>query len=179
VTDRFTDLDSDEWMALFTGVQSSWFRLETLQVYDVGYENEEFETFLRTGQLDRDIGPWQQMISTHRHAGRQLRRVHVIEEPLTDYLRYELAAYQHNGRAGEDIRLIPVRHGQWPSDLPQNFDFWLFDDSDVWTMTYDDAGRFLSADRATDTQLVNQCRQWRDVALAHSIPQTDYAVHAA
>ena len=118
MTDRFTDLDNDEWMALFAGVQSSWFRLETLQVYDVGYENEEFETFLRTGQLDRDIGPWQQMISTHTHFGRPLRRVHVIEEPLTDYLRYELAAYQHNGRAGEDIRLIPVRHGQWPSDLP-------------------------------------------------------------
>lgn len=179
MTQRITDLDDPAWMALFTGVRASWFRLETLQVYDVAYEEAEYRDFLATGRLDREPGAWQQMISNHTRAGRRLQRVHVVREPLTDYLRYELAAYAHNGRAGEDIRIIPTTLDDWPSAIPEEYDFWLFDDTKVWEMVYDDCGRFSAARLVTEDDGVAECRRWRDTAIAQSIPLADYRVHAA
>jgi len=87
---------------------------------------------------------WQASIRSHVAEGRQLQRVHVIREPLTAYVEYELRAYGVTVAAGEDVRLIPVPEGApWPADVPEGEDFWLFDDRDVWGMDYDSSGRFL------------------------------------
>ena len=177
--DVFDDLDDPDWLGLFENVQRSWFRLETLQAYLVDYERDEYERFLATGRLDRPVNDWQRMITRHTRAGRTLQRVHVVVEPLTDYLRYEVAAYQLNGQAVEDIRLIPVRAGSWPAGLPAGRDFWLLDDQEVWDMHYDDQGRFLKAIRSESPQYLNQCRQWRDIALNQAITLADYLRTAA
>jgi hypothetical protein len=170
----FTDLDNPDWLALFENVEESWFRLETLQAYAVDYEREEFERFLSTGRLEREPGDWQRMIRRHVDAGRSLRRVHVVQEPLTDYLRYEIEAYRQNSAAGEEIRLLPVRSTGWPSGLPEDVDFWLFDDREVWDMHYDDEGRFVKATRSDSASHLDQCRRWRDAALAQSLDLADY-----
>jgi hypothetical protein len=45
----------------------------------------------------------------NRDAGRTQQRVHVVTEPLTDYLAYELTwEYGLHAAAGEDIRIIPL-----------------------------------------------------------------------
>lgn len=166
---RITDLNDPAFGALFRDISSSWFRLETLQAYEVDYEGDEFDEFLRTGRIpDRADDSWQQMITRHVQAGRSLSRVHVIEEPLTDYLRYELAAYEINASAGEDIRLIPARRGQWPDGVPR-VDFWLFDDARGWAMEYDEEGHFLVCEPVTDPEQIDQYRAWRDTALEQSI----------
>jgi hypothetical protein len=167
------DIADPEFGALFTGVRRSWFRLETLQRYDVEYERAEFAAFLRGGQLGSEPGPWQAMIREHVAARRQLSRVHVIEEPLSDYIRYELHAYEPNVKAGEDVRVIPIHRGTWPAGLPRH-DFWLFDDERLWIMDYDPAGAFQAARLIADPASVRQHRQWRDTALAHSTPLTAY-----
>lgn len=173
------DLDAPEWLGLFENVERSWFRLETLQAYAVGYERDEYDRFLTTGRLDRPVNDWQKMITRHAQAGRALQRVHIVVEPLTDYLRYEVAAYRLNGKAGEDIRLIPVHSGQWPAGLPTGQDFWLFDDSEVWDMHYDTEGRFLNATRSESESYRDQCRRWRDVALDQALTLGEYLRAAA
>ena len=80
-------------------------------------------------------------------AGKLMRRVHVVEEPLSDYLRYEMLSYRPNAEAGEDVRILPVRPGEWP-DLPHH-DYWLFDSADLWLMNYDRDGHFLGAKSVT------------------------------
>lgn len=177
--DAFTDLDDPAWLALFQNTEESWFRLETLQVYSVDYEREEYERFLDTGTIDRAPGAWQHMIRRLVDSGRSLRRVHVIGEPLTDYLRYELEAYRHNSAAGEDVRVVPTPLPRWPAGLPQGVDYWLFDDRQVWDMHYDDEGRFLRATRSASASHLDQCRQWRDAAIAQSISLSDYLRHVA
>lgn len=172
--DTFTDLDDPIWLELFENVHRSWFRLETLQVYAVDYEQAEFDRFERTGQFDRPSGDWQHMIRRHALAGRHLLRIHVVKEPLTDYLRYEFAAYQQNNQAGEDVRLVPIQGHDWPSGLPQSDDFWLFDDQEVWDMHYDDQGHFLCATRNTSPDRLAQCRSWRDHAVAQAVTLADY-----
>lgn len=167
------------WADSFQTLTESWFRLETLQVYSIESEHHEYEEFLRTGQLDpRRKEEWRALISRHASAGRSLRRVHVIEEPLTDYLRYEIAAYVGNHAAGEDIRLIPVPRGQWPEGLPREADFWLIDDGlpsgTAWAMDYDEGGVFRGAEQVLDPATVETYRHWREAALAAAVPLNDY-----
>jgi hypothetical protein len=168
------DLDDPAFGRLFTDVRRSWFRLETLQRYDVPYEHDELARFLRGEPVTTAPGPWQAMIRDHVAAGRELARVHVIEEPLTDYVRYELHAYSPNVDAGEDVRLIPIRRGAWPPGLPRH-DYWLFDDARLWFMEYDPDGAFEAARLVDDPVTIARHRQWRDDALARSIPLADYA----
>lgn len=177
--DTFTDLDDPDWLALFENIEQSWFRLETLQVYSVEYERDEYERFMRERRLDREPGSWQQMITRHTRAGRSLKRVHVIKEPLTDYLHYEFAAYRQNSQAGEGVQLIPTSSSDWPSDLPHGQDFWLLDDRDVWDMHYDTAGRFLRATRSDSQAHLSECRRWRNAALSQAISLADYLREAA
>lgn len=163
----------------FQNLTTSWFRLETLQAYDVEEEHESFAEFLRTGRLDSpgDV-EWRGMIAGHVAAGRSLQRVHVVEEPLTDYVRYEIAEYVRNHEAGEDIRLLPVPAGEWPEGPPQGTDFWLLDDGQpsqsAWAMAYDDEGRFLGVEEVQDPDLIDTYRKWRDTALGLSVPLNDY-----
>ena len=176
MTDRFTDLDDPAWLDLFENVERSWFRLETLQVYAVDYEDEGRATFQRTGLVDPAPTAWRKMIRRHIDSGRSLRRVHIVEEPLTDYLRYEFAVYGLNAEAGEDTGIIAVRQGDWPGALPRSTDFWLFDDREVWEMHYDRDGRFVEAVRADSVERVEQCRKWRDSAISMAVPFDAYAV---
>lgn len=176
MTDTYTDLDDQGWLNLFEGISQSWFRLETLQVYAVDYEDEGQADFHQTGQVDETPNPWRQMIRRHTDAGRRLQRVHIFEEPLTEYLRYELAIYALNSAAGEDTRLIPTPAGRWPDDLPKATDFWLFDDRDVWDMDYDAEGRFLVATRSRSHEHLERCRRWRDTALSSAVSLGTYAL---
>jgi len=164
----------------FPALTHSWFRLETLQAYAVAEERDEYEEFLRTGRLDSPGDEeWQAMIRRHVAAGRSLRRVHVVEEPLSDYMRYEIAGYLRNQAAGEDIRIIPVLAGDWPEGLPPlGTDYWLIDDGQpsggAWTMEYDGAGGWLRATYVEDPETIENYRRWRDTALALAVPLTDY-----
>jgi Family of unknown function (DUF6879) len=169
-----SDLADPAFGQLFTNVRRAWFRLETLQRYDVPYEHDDLARFLRGEPIEATAGPWQAMSREHVAAGRELARVHVIEEPLSDYVRYELHAYAPNLDAGEDVRLIPVRHGAWPTGLPQH-DYWLFDDERLWLMDYDPAAAFQAARLVDDPPTVERHREWRDAALATSISLVDYA----
>lgn len=117
---------------------------------------------------------WSAMVAAHVAAGRTLQRVHVIVEPLTPYVQYEVAwGYQPSLGAGEDIRVIPCEQGTWPDGLPTGHDYWLLDDQ-LWVMTYDDAGRPLYADNVTDPDEVAQHLAWRDRALELSTPVGEF-----
>ena len=114
------------------------------------------------------------MLREHVTAGRELARVHVIEEPPSDYIRFELRYVPLNVAAGEDVRVIPVRRGEWPADVPRH-DYWLFDDQDLWLMDYDAAGALEAISLIEDPVALDQHRRWRDAAIAQSISLADYA----
>src|SRR5215216_3674904 len=54
--DTITELNAQAFGRLFTDIRSSWFRLETLQRYDVEYEREDLAAFLRGEPLDTTPG---------------------------------------------------------------------------------------------------------------------------
>jgi hypothetical protein len=103
-----------------------------------------------------------------------MARVHVVDEPLNEYLEFELTCgYPANAAAGEDVRILP-RH-TWPPHLRlPDCDFWLFDDCEAVVMIYDEAGNFLGAEVTSDPAEVEDYRQARDHLMQDSVPLADY-----
>jgi hypothetical protein len=148
----------------------SAFRLETLDYYDSPASHAAFGHF-RAGQpfLMPWRAAWDAMVAND--IGKQFSRVHVVSEPLTDYLRFELICYQSGSAAGEDIRILPRRLA--PTDLPP-FDYWLFDSQAAAIMSYDAQGTWLSTEFVTDPAFVADCCHWRDVTMRTAISLDEY-----
>jgi hypothetical protein len=164
-----------EYWALFDGFEHTAYRLETLQEYRVDGEAEPLRQFLAGETPPHTPGKerWLGRIRSAVAAGRVMQRVHIVTEPLSDYLRYELGwSYAPNVVAGEDIRIIPVAAGEWPPDLPRH-DYWLFDSRTLARMQYDQ-GRLMAAELVTDPADIARACAWRDVALDTAVPYTDY-----
>ncbi len=155
----------DRWDGLFTRAA---FRLETLPFYVSDEEAEPFARWLR-GEPD-DLGwkdPWRRILRDARVAGKEVKRVHVVREPLSEYLQFELSVvYPEGVKAGEDIRILV-------SDRSLHPDFWLLDDT-ACLMNYDQAGNWLGVDLLTDAAEVSRFKTWRDDLLRHSIPLAEY-----
>jgi hypothetical protein len=99
--------------------------------------------------------------------------VRVVGRPVTDYTRFEFAAYPDNIAAGEDIEVIDREQldPAW-SEVP---DFWLFDDTTAFVQHFDDEGRFLGAEPVEDVAPFVQIRQLL-IDLATTVPAGRYAL---
>lgn len=98
--------------------------------------------------------------------------MHVVTEPLTPYLKYELAApYARSTAAGEQIRLLTVEPGSWPAGVPA-YDFWVFDE-EVWVMRYDQAGRFVQIEVDLRPRAVEEHQAAAEKAFAAATPVSE------
>jgi hypothetical protein len=98
----------DDFIGLFDWFTTRAFRLETLDQYAVGYEEEAMRRFLAGQPVDPGfVAAWLEQLAIATSAGRQMQRVHVVTEPLSDYLRYEMDGYRHSVAAGENVRILP------------------------------------------------------------------------
>lgn len=121
------------------------FRLELLQSYSVPSEEARIRAW-QEGQPPADTRTaWQEQLIQLTARDLSVRRVHVVDEPLTEYLRWEIAGYQRNARYGEQIRILPRQEAP---ELPDH-DFWLMDDEVVVLMHYDDEGRLTGRELFT------------------------------
>jgi len=177
---RITSVTSPEFDVLFTGFSHTAYRLETLQVYDVSYEIEPYRAFLAGRPRPRDAAKnaWTAMLAASAAEGKIVQRVRLVQEPLTDYSRYELEwSYPPNVAAGEDIRVLPADlpdPGAPVQTLAVMQDYWLFDSSDLWIMRYDRDGRFLDIQQVREPWAIVTHARLRDAALHYAIPYTDY-----
>lgn len=168
-------LDGDEWRPFFDSFQSSAFRLETLPQYLVPGEAEEFRAFLNGEKpplSELEDNQWTRRVRAHTAAGKVMQRVHVVQQPLSDYLRFEFeAAYVFNVRAGEDIRILDVSETVNPG-LP-DMDFWMFDDAHVVHMRYKPDGTQIDRILLEDEDPAPYVR-YKEMALAASEPFNEY-----
>ena len=172
----FTSLSDTEFGALFVNFKSSAFRLETLQKYSVGYEEAPFLDFLagKERYVHADQAEWANLIRKNIAAGKTMSRVHVVVEPISDYICFELLwPYPESVAAGEDVRILPTTQLNWPPELPHEA-FWLFDSEHAAIMQYDDDGHFLRAQLTKEPARISQFLDWKDAAVKASIPYHNY-----
>jgi hypothetical protein len=150
------------------------FRLETLAEYNVPQEAEMLAAFKRGEPVNLpDDHPWLVRVRQHVQSGKLMRRVRVVRTPLSDYLRMEMSWYPKSVEAGEDIRIADLDDHQELTVCTQ--DFWLFDESVVVTLRYDDQGRFLGTGTPASSE---SYLEQRDLALAHSMELSAYTARA-
>jgi hypothetical protein len=192
--EALVSMDLDTWRELARQVEaaqadpfatftaSAW-RLETLPQYLVDVEADRFAAF-RAG---RPLPPWPAAsvewfagIADQVAAGKRWGRVRVVDQPLSDYTRFELECYADNVQAGEDVRIAERADHPELADLRE--DFWLFDAEGprpvVLLMRYDAEGHWLGYWRTEDLDVIGECRRRRDIAIAASVPLAAYLAAA-
>jgi hypothetical protein len=153
------------------------FRLELLDSYDSPGTHDRVQRFLAGEPANPAFrAGWDALLTEAHTVGARMSRVHVVSEPLTGYLQFELDFYRGSVAAGEDVRILP-RTQAASLDLP-GFDFWLFDRAAA-VMVYDQAGWWLRAELVTAPAFIADCRHWRDTAMAHATPLADYTARRA
>ncbi len=164
--------------ALCEEVTDEAFRLETRQRYNVPYEEPLIRAF-EEGQPqpeNESVTRHHASVNSLRAAGKRDYRVHVIELPLTPYLRYELDTYRDNVEAGEEIF---IADRAWHPDLAElTEDFMLLDgDTDhasvVW-YRYNDNDELFARDHSDAKTDIEVCRHHRDLAMTHAIPYVEF-----
>jgi len=170
----------DEFDATFDSFEHTAHRLQTRDSYLADDEVEDFRRFLEGLPLPEwsvRTSPWLRRVAETTAAGRRWQRVQLVDEPLTDYLRFELTSFAcGNVEAGEDIRV--ARRDTHPALARLHQDFWVFDvglpTAFVVFTHYDAEGRLTRFERSHDHAVVTRCAQEYDLALANSALLREY-----
>ncbi|WP_131495789.1 DUF6879 family protein [Kribbella speibonae] len=172
-------MNFEEFDAHFDRFTADVFRLENLQSYAVSEEDARLKAFRNgTARPERSVRtePWLARIAVTTVAGKSWERVHVIDHPLTEYLRYELVGYVESQAAGERILITDRAADGSLTRLGE--DFWLFDadspDAYAVLMHYDEAGHFVGFDHTTEPAVLERCRKERDLVLRHAVDLNTY-----
>jgi hypothetical protein len=149
------------------------FRLLALDFYDAPNEHEPYARFLAGEPVDPAWRrPWQALVTAVLESGRAMQRVHVVGEPVTDYVRFSLLhGYPYSVQAGEDVRILGRARAE---NLALQGDWWLFDDGRAAMLDYDANGCVDRVRMVEDPDLVRSFCSTRDHALRLAVPLTGY-----
>jgi hypothetical protein len=170
----------------FRSFRHSALRLETLPAYAISGEAERIEAW-REGRArpERSVrtSEYLREVAANVLGGRARMRVRIVDHPLSEYCRYQMAAYIESAAAGEQIRIV-VRDGgseQARHDLDTVSDFWFFDQGTeherAVLLEYDLKGAFTGAHLATEPDLAS-CRKLWATAYKHSVHLNEYLASA-
>lgn len=164
----------DELITTF--VQRDAFHLELKDAYATAVEEGPFAKWIK-GEPDDFawLKPWQNRIRDATRVGKTVRRVRVISEPITDYIKWEHFNTMLNLEVGEDIRWLP-RHllpGEIIFPVDGN-DWWLFDDRLVAVGHFHEDGSVQGHEMITDRAVVADCVRVRDQLWGIAIPHSKY-----
>ncbi len=168
-----TPVTEEEFGTLLATFRASAFRLETRSHYALDYEAADFDDFLAGHPAaPPDVSwwrPWLDRIAEMtRIEGKTISRVRIVDDPPSDYQRWELWAGRWHAEAGERIGYL-TRPAAVALGLPGG-DWWLLDDRRVILMAFDAAGRIAGKTITGDEEIVARYRAWRDLAVRNAIP---------
>jgi hypothetical protein len=165
----------DGLLAQVASISRSALRWESRRYADIEDERLELRAFL-AGELpevyEREPDDWTRTVARQAAAGRLVRRVRVLDTPLTDYNRYMLYCAQSSAAFGEDVRYL-VRQQANQLDLPDH-DFWVFDSARMVELRFTDDGRPLGHDVIVDPKIVARHEEWIIRGYAVAIPAADF-----
>ncbi|MFD4888664.1 DUF6879 family protein, partial [Kitasatospora sp. NPDC058402] len=164
-------LDGDQWRAHFDSYQHEAFRFEAQPAYTMPREAESLARFLRgePKPIDHNAA-WHRRVHGFVSSGRKIGRVRVVRHPLTDYQRYQFAwGIPGNIAAGEDIRILDTTEGNF--GIPDQ-DWWLFDDTSAVHLNFRPDGTQINRELVSGD--MRRHREWKRIALAHSVPFSEY-----
>jgi hypothetical protein len=151
------------------------FRLELQDSYLVAEEADLFAAFLRGSPPPAttvpELAEWYRRIAEHIRQGRCVERVRVQQDPPTPYQQFERWLDRWNIEAGETMQYLTRQRAHEIGLLPAagRIDWWLLDDERLILIQFDEIGRPIQNEMTTDPATVTLVREWRDLAVRHSV----------
>ena len=159
---------------LLRACSSSAVHLEMRDSYDC--DDPWFQAWLAGDQegFRRRLAPrpWLDLIAEVTGRGVEVRRVRIVTEPVTDYIRFEHATTASSITAGEQIRWLP-RHLATGLLLPTN-DFWVFDGRQAQFNYSSGRGELLLTRLSPDPAIAAQCAAAFEAAWERAVPHQEY-----
>jgi hypothetical protein len=157
---------------LIEGVTQSVIRLEMRDAYD--HTVGGFDEWRATGDISAfDWGDWLDIVRSAVSRGVRWRRVRIVSEPLSEYMKWEHACTVENVKAGEDIRWLP-RIKAADLMLPPA-DCWVFDHRLVrWNFQRGDNTNPQIYTFSSDPRVIRDIIAGFEMAWERSIPHSDY-----
>jgi len=136
-----------------------------------------FEGFMagQTPDLDADSEFWSSWTSTVRAAiarGVEFRRLRIVSEPLSDYIRWEHAITAANVGAGEQVRWLPRSNCVDLAVVP--VDFWIFDSEAVLFGHFSGDGESSGYELRTEPRIAKLAAECFAAAWSRAIPHDRY-----
>jgi hypothetical protein len=157
---------------LLASTTASVIRFEMRDSYD---ETEEgFAEWQATGDTEAYV--WGDHLDTIRAAssrGVRIRRVRIVSEPLSEYIRWEHACTDNNIRAGEDIRWLPRTRAA--DLLLPGADCWVFDHRVIrWNFQRGDGTNPRQYTFSSDPRSIRDIIAGFEMAWDRATPHADY-----
>lgn len=161
-------MNLDDLKTVFNEMNREAFRLEQLQSYGgvPGPEWRAWKAGKPLPEITSENHPWLKRVAGHVAAGRRVYQVSIMEWPLTDYRRYELAGWPMSVAAGAEYYLVDRETHPALAGLVE--DFWMYDEQRVAVMHYDEQERFLQA--AEPSEPIETYIARRDLAMKYAVP---------
>jgi hypothetical protein len=116
---------------------------------------------------------WFSLMQETTGRGVVVRRVRIVAEPVTDYVRFEYdVTADHNIAAGELVRWLPRRQTAGLTVPPT--DFWVFDEQVVIWNHFSGDGSWMGEERADNPELAKLCATSFDAVWDRAIPHEEY-----
>jgi hypothetical protein len=117
-------------------------------------------------------GQWHALLEPLVERGGDVRRLRIVSEPVTEYVRYEYEMTPvANLAAGETVRWLP-RDQASDLRLPGN-DFWLIDDLVLFNLASGE-GDWLGVQPNDDPNVIQFCAEAFESAWSRGIDHNDY-----
>ncbi|GGK07078.1 hypothetical protein GCM10010123_41100 [Pilimelia anulata] len=151
------ELTYAEFVRAYESVADSWAHLELQPHYGVNLPSPHFAAWRRDEPDDLSyLDPWCGLLSAMTAAGKRLRRLKVVNEPLGEYHRWIHSAQGPIHRAGEVTRWCrrrDVPHVAFPAT-----DYYLLDDSAALFLHFDGDLNPVAYTITEDSGIVALCR---------------------
>jgi hypothetical protein len=164
---------------LWADTYRSAVHLEMHDVYGVAEEDADFAAWKAGHRPDPNdrASWWNDFLETVERAvsrGVVVRRLRVVSEPVSDYIRFEHACTFQNIAAGEDVRWLPRRR---TSDLllPGN-DLWIYDGRLIRFGLFSGDGALVAHELEDAPDVVKRHVSAFELAWERAIPHADYEI---
>jgi hypothetical protein len=116
---------------------------------------------------------WSGLVRATVDRGVSVRRLRLVSEPVTDYVRFEYdVTAVHNVAAGEQVRWLP-RHTAAGLLVPCS-DFGVFDDEMILWNHFAGDGSWIGEEKGDDPVVAKLCASSFDAAWERAIPHEAY-----
>ncbi len=169
-------ISSAERNQLLESFEHDAFHLELRDDYSVPAEDGPYESWRRGEPVDNSyMDFWVDLVRRAAADGKTFRRVRVVTQPHSDYIRWEHETTSVNEAAGEGIRWLPRHHLPEGITFPvDGNDWWLIDGKILAVGHFDENGRVLGSELIQDPAVIEECVRVRDLLWGIATPHAEY-----